>query len=128
LQQSLNYNYTAPGANGKIFWQFYKSWFAETEINYTSYIGLNEGFNTNILLINPSIGWRSKENVWELKLYAFDALNQNQAISRSVNQTYVEDVSSLVIQRYAMVQVLYNIKRFAKKDGPVYQLKEDRHH
>lgn len=128
LQQDLNYNYTAPGANGKVFWQFYKSWFVETEVNFTSYIGLNEGFNTNILLLNPAFGWRSKENIWELKLYAFDAFNQNQAISRSINQTYVEDVSSLVIQRYVMVQALYNIKRFAKKEGPVYQPKQDRDH
>ena len=100
----------------------------ETEITYTSYIGLNEGFNTNVLLLNPALGWRSKENIWEIKLFAFDALNQNQAISRSVNQTYVEDVNSLVIQRYAMVQVLYNIKRFSKKEGPAYQLKEERRH
>lgn len=125
LQKDLNYNFTAPGANGKVFWQFYKNWFAETEVTYTSYIGLNDGFNTNIVLLNPALGFRSKKNLWELKIFAFDLLNQNQAISRTVQQTYVEDVNSLVIQRYAMVQVLYNIKKF-KKGEPAFQPKKHR--
>jgi len=125
LQKDLNYNFTAPGANAKIFWQFYKNWFVETDANYTSYIGLNDGFNTNVLLLNPSLGFRSKKNLWEVKLFAFDLLNQNQAISRTVQQTYVEDVNSLVIQRYAMIQVLYNIKKF-KKGEPAYQPKNHR--
>lgn len=126
VQNDLDYNFSAPGANGKIFWQFYKNWFAELETNYTVYQGLNDGFNTSILLINPAIGYRSKKNVWELKLYGFDALNQNQAISRSVQQTYVEDVNSLVIQQYFMVQALYNIKKFKKGNEPAYQPKRRR--
>jgi hypothetical protein len=121
VQKELDYNFSAPGANGKIFWQFYKNWFAELETNYTVYQGLNEGFNTSILLLNPAIGYRSSKNVWELKLYGFDALNQNQAISRTVQQTYVEDVNSLVIQQYFMVQALYNIKKFKKGSEPAYQ-------
>ena len=124
LQTSLNYNYIAPSANGKAFWMFYKNWFAETEINYTLYRGLSQGYNPNILLINPALGYRSTKNVWEIKLYAFDVLNQNKAIARNVGETYVEDISSLVIQRYAMIQVLYNIRKFAKKDGPVFQAED----
>lgn len=121
VQTDLDYNFTAPGANAKFFWQFYKNWFAEIEGNYTVYQGLNEGFNTSIMLLNPALGYRSKKNVWELKLYAFDLLNQNQAISRTIQQTYVEDVSSLVVRQYFMVQALYNIKKFKKGNEPAYQ-------
>jgi len=124
LQTSLNYNYIAPSANGKIFWMFYKNWFSETEVIFTAYRGLSQGYNPNILLFNPALGYRSAKNVWEIKLYAFDVLNQNKAIARNVGETYVEDVRSLVIQRYAMVQVLYNIRKFSKKDGPVFQAED----
>jgi len=126
LQKDLNYNFTAPGGNAKVFWQFYKNWFLETDATYTSYLGLNDGFNTNVLLVNPALGFRTKKNLWEFKIFAFDLLNQNQAISRTVQQTYVEDVNSLVIQRYAMVQVLYNIKKFSKQGEPAYQPKKHR--
>ena len=126
FQTDLDYNFTAPGLNGKVFWQFYKNWFFEIETNYTVYQGLNEGFNTSVLLLNPALGYRSSKNIWELKLFAFDALNQNQTISRTVQQTYVEDINSLVIQQYFMVQALYNIKKFKKGGEPAYQPKQRR--
>jgi len=124
LQSNLNYNFTSPTITSKVFYQFYKNWFAEVDFSYVAYRGLSDGFNPNIYLLNPSLGYRSTKNVWEVKLYVFDALNSNQAVSRNVSETYVEDINSLVLRQYGMIQVLYNIKKIAKKDAPAFEAQD----
>ena len=39
-------------------------------------------------------------------------LKQNQSISRTVSNTYLEDVNSRVLQQYFMLTFSYNLKNF----------------
>jgi len=41
-------------------------------------------------------------------------LKQNKSISRSVTETYIEDVQSQVLQRYFMLTFTYKLKNFGK--------------
>ncbi len=51
-----------------------------------------------------------KQNQGELRIQAFDLLNQNQSIARNVTDTYTEEVRSQVSNRYVMVSFVYNLR------------------
>ena len=53
-----------------------------------------------------------KDQKLEVKLIAFDILNQNNSISRDVTETYIEDRQTNVLTRYFMLTVTYNIRNF----------------
>lgn len=85
-----------------------------TEVDYFANSGLAEGFNQNYTLWNVSLAKQVfKDKRGEIKLRVFDALRQNIGISRSVTETYIQDVSNMVLQRYFMLSFTYNINRFA---------------
>jgi hypothetical protein len=57
----------------------------------------------------------------ELRLTAFDLLEQNTNISRSITETYLEDVRANNLQRYFMLTFTYTLRAFKmpeSKDGP----------
>ena len=53
-------------------------------------------------------------NAGELKLSVFDLLDQNQSIYRVVNENYIQDGTSAVLQQYFMLTFTYNLKNFGK--------------
>ncbi len=53
-----------------------------------------------------------KEQKGELKFSVFDLLKQNKSISRTVTETYVEDIQSQVLQRYFLLTFTYKLKNF----------------
>jgi hypothetical protein len=55
-----------------------------------------------------------KNNRAEVSISVFDLFNQNQAISRTVNSTYIESTTSNVLQRYFMVNFKYDLRHFGK--------------
>ena len=55
----------------------------------------------------------------EVKLSVFDILNQNNSISRTVTETYIEDTRSNVLNRYFMLTFTYNIRKFTSTAAPV---------
>ena len=50
-------------------------------------------------------------------------LNQNNSISRTVTETYIEDANSLVLNQYFLIMVTYNLKKVGNlpaEDKPMW--------
>ncbi|MBX9891101.1 MAG: outer membrane beta-barrel protein [Chitinophagaceae bacterium] len=70
-------------------------------LTYTVNSGRADGFNTKVPYWTASVAKSFLKNKRaEVKLSAFDLLNQNVGITRNANQNYVEDVRYNVLQRY----------------------------
>ena len=50
-----------------------------------------------------------------LRLTVFDLLNENKSITRNVEQNYVEDVRTEVLNRYFLISFTYHLKKFKGK-------------
>jgi hypothetical protein len=47
-----------------------------------------------------------------IRLAVYDILKQNIGVSRSINQTYIEDRQTQVLQQYFLLSFIYNLRRF----------------
>ncbi len=88
------------------------SWVFSTDIAYTNFKGIGSSFNQDYFLWNAGLGYRFFKKMAEVRLSVFDLLNQNANINRTITETYVEDNRSNVLQRYFMLTLTYNIRRF----------------
>ncbi|WP_020529268.1 TonB-dependent receptor [Flexithrix dorotheae] len=112
-QETLNNTYVNQASKGEIYWMFYKNLVFRTDLTHQYYVGLSEGFDQNYLLWNMSIAKKLfKADRGEIKLSVFDLLNQNTSITRNVNDAYIEDVRTNVLQRFYMVTFTYRLRHF----------------
>jgi hypothetical protein len=96
-----------------------KGWFIQNDVNNQTYSGLSEGLNQSFWLWNAAIGKKFlKNNAGELKLSVFDLLKQNQSITRTVTESYIQDTQSEVLQQYFMLTFTYNLKNFGVAKTP----------
>ncbi|MFA6150320.1 MAG: TonB-dependent receptor [Chitinophagaceae bacterium] len=120
-QPQSDFKYYSQTSSLKFNWIFLKGFVFNTNLNHTLYSGLGEGFNQNYLLWNASLGYKFLKNKsLQADIYAFDILNQNNSISRTINDYYVEDTRTTVLQRYLMLKLTYTLRAFksAKDDKP----------
>lgn len=115
----------SPELNGDFFTQIFSveptystknGWIFGADFDYTINRGQSSGFNQSIPLLNASIAktvFKKKDG--EFKLSVFDLLNQNQSISRTVEQNFVQDTRTQVLTRYVMLSFTWNIRKFAGK-------------
>ena len=54
----------------------------------------------------------------EIKLQAYDILNQNKSLTRNVYDNYYEDATSNVLKPYVMLSFTYDLRNFS---GQQYQ-------
>jgi hypothetical protein len=77
---------------------------------------LSADFNQSYYLWNAGLGYKfGKNKAAELRLTAYDILNQNRSIQRNVTQTYYEDVKTTVLTRYVMMTFSYKLRKFNGK-------------
>ncbi|MCX6199986.1 MAG: outer membrane beta-barrel protein [Bacteroidetes bacterium] len=113
LQRKSDNNYYSHVAGAKINWQFWKGFVVNTSVQNTLYAGVSQGYNQNIFLWNASLAYKFlKDQSLELKGSVNDIMNQNSGVSRTVNETYIEDSKSKVLQRYWMLTLTYTLKQF----------------
>lgn len=123
LQPQLNNNYQIHSGNVKLNWIPLKWLVLNTDLTYNQFSGLGSGFDQQFILWNAYLGVRFLKNQsGELKLSAFDILNQNNSISRTVTETFIEDVRTRVLNRYFMLTFTYTLRNFpsvdaSKRDG-----------
>ena len=116
IQPALNNNYFSQVAGARLNLLSNNGWLFQNDLNNQSYRGLTDGYNQSFWLWNIGVGKKFlKKNRGELKLTVFDLLKQNQSISRNVEETYIEDVQTQVLQQYFMLTFTYNLRNFGKR-------------
>ena len=87
----------------------------ETDLDYSQFRGLGEEFDQDIPIWNAAISmYFLKANKGQLKFGAYDILNQNQGISRTVQLNYFQDQDVNSLARYFMFSFIYSMKGFQK--------------
>ncbi len=87
------------------------SWVLASQLRWSKYTGLGEQLDRPVTLWSVAIGYRFLENkAAEVRLLINDVLNQNTGISRTVTGQYLEDSTTRVLGRYALLQLSYRLR------------------
>jgi hypothetical protein len=69
----------------------------------------------NIYILSPSVRKViGKTDSWEMKLYVFDMLNQNNYVQRNITSNFISEASNNGVRRYAMFSLIYNFSKNGK--------------
>jgi hypothetical protein len=95
-------------------WVIYKGVVFNTDFTHRLNTTVVEGSsNINYLMWNMSIGKKLfKKQNGDIRLSVYDALRQNQGFQQNVNNNYLQETQSVVLQRYLMLTFTYNIRKF----------------
>ncbi len=112
LNSTQNNKYNTQSASFKLDWATVKNFTLSSNISYSAYNGYSIDNDSNILW-NLGIGKKLfKNDLGQIQLSVYDLLNQNKRISESVTSTYLEETESLVLTRYVMLSLSYNLRDF----------------
>jgi hypothetical protein len=111
--QQADDNYFTHITSLRVVCQPWKGLDLSSNVTNSFFSGLSSEFDQNIWFWNASVGYKFlKDKSLEVKLNAFDLLNQNKSINREVTETYIEDSRTNVLTRYFMVTAVYNFRKF----------------
>jgi hypothetical protein len=112
LQASLNTEYLNQQYGTEVNWQLPKRFFFNTEFTYAINSRRASGFNAKVPLWNAFISKQFlRYNRGEIKLSAFDLLNQNVGVSRTSSQNYIEDKRVKNLQRFFLLSFTYSLTK-----------------
>ena len=112
LQSSLNNNYWRQVYDLDATLNLSGGFSINNQVTYSKYAGRTNGYNSNVALWNASLSKQVlKSKKGEVKISAFDLLNQNIGIDRNANSNYVEDVQYKTLQRYFTLGFTYSLLR-----------------
>ncbi len=89
-----------------------------TDLSYTVNRGRTDGFNKNSLILNASLAkqvFKSKKG--EIKVSAYNFLNQNVGIDRNAAFNYIEDISYKTLKPYYTFGFTYSLQK-SSNTGP----------
>ena len=113
LNPALNSDYFSQLISLKLNLLSKKGFFFNTEGINTNFNSIGDDFDQIFTLFNFSLGQKFlKKKQGELKITAFDVFNQNTNVGRTVNEAYIEDSRSLVLNRYFLMTFTYTIRNF----------------
>lgn len=94
-------------------WTIWEGIFLQADLRNQIYTGLTQGADDRYTLLNFSLGKKFLPgNAAEIKLSAFDVLDQNKNISTNVTDYYIEYSNSNVLTKYIMLTFSYNLRSF----------------
>ncbi len=113
INSNSNQNYYNQTTNVEYRWIFLGDFVYRMDMRHQTNSGLSAGFDTSYTLLNMSLGKKFlKNNLGEISLNVYDLLEQNNNAQRNVNELYVEDRQSTVLERFFMLTFTYNIRHF----------------
>lgn len=114
-QVKANNQYLIQNVMAKINYMPLERLVLNTNFSARMYQGLAQSFNQTIVLWNAAIGYKVLKNkMLELRVSAYDLLNNNNSIVRNTTEMYIEDVRSIVLNRYFMLTATYTLKNFGQ--------------
>lgn len=90
-----------------------RSWYIDADYKLQIYSEEQFGDENTLQLFNASISKGFMNDRLTLKLSAFDILNQNQGLSRTITDTYIQESISNSIQQYFMLSFVYKLSEFS---------------
>ncbi len=119
-------NYWYQSASAKLNLILWKGITFNTDVVAQYNKGLYEGYNEKYMVWNASIGKKFLKNqAAELKVGAYDILDQSKSINRFVTATYIQDTRVNTYRRYFLVLFTYNLR--SKAGQAAQQQQEDQH-
>jgi hypothetical protein len=113
LQTGSDNNYFTHLSSLRLTWQPWKGFVFNSNLVNTMYSGLGSQFNQSIWFLNAAIGYKLLKNKsLDIRISAFDLLNQNKSISRDVSDTFIEDSQTNALTRYYMLMITYDLRKF----------------
>lgn len=113
VQTQSNTNYYNHNASFRFNYIHNKRIVFNSAITNNVYSGLSQGYDQNYWLWNAGIGYKFLKNkALDVRLNIYDLLNQNKAVNRTINETYIEDSYTNVLQQYFMLNITYTIRKF----------------
>ncbi|RRB02426.1 TonB-dependent receptor [Larkinella rosea] len=119
LQPQNNNKYYFQVLSGRVNWIFGPGLVLQSDISNQKYTGFNGSINQHYTLWNAGVGKKFlKDQRGELKVTVFDLLKQNNSLSVTQADTYVENSRAQVLQRYFMLTFTYNLRQFKASASP----------
>jgi len=119
LPNQADDNYLSQVYSGKINLIILKGIVFNTGATETQYTGLTQTYNQSVFLWTGTLGYKFlKQQALLISVSAFDILNQNKSITRTITDTYIQDSQTEVLKRYFMLNIQYNIRKFRTSPKP----------
>lgn len=118
LQAAQNTNFLTYGADLDLNFFLPKGFTLGNTITYNGNSGRADGFNPNFTLWNAYLAKSVLKNKrGEIRLTAYDLLNQNTGLDRTANGNFVQDTKYLVLNRYFLLTFTFNLSKFGNIGG-----------
>ena len=113
LLSRQNSTFWSQYATADLHWRLPLNFVLTSELTYNATSGRSAGYNQKFTLLNAALSWQfPKTRQAEIRLQAFDLLNQNRSLVRNTGDSYIEDVHSQVLKRYFLISFIYNLRKF----------------
>ncbi|MCC6549296.1 MAG: outer membrane beta-barrel protein [Ignavibacteriaceae bacterium] len=115
LNTSQGDEYFVHSGSANLNWFLMDQLFVKTDFSAYYNAGLPSESKRDYYIWNMGVGYKFLKNSrGELRLEIFDILSQNESLSRSINELYAENRSTMVLQQYFLFTFTYTIRAFTE--------------